>query len=143
MTTRGQIVTEARSWLGTPWVHQHCLKGVAVDCAQMVMDVGRACLLLPADLALNDYGRDPDGTIERMCEAHLDRVDPDAMQPGDVVTIVMDQRPQHVGIVGNYVHGGLSIIHASNAGRKEVVESRLVFSRRFRLVAAYSFRGVA
>jgi cell wall-associated NlpC family hydrolase len=141
--TRAEIVAEARSWLGTKWVHQHCLKGVAVDCAQMVMDVGRQCGLVPNNLALNDYGLDPDGTILRMCETYLDRVEQEDMQPGDVVVIAMAHQPQHVGIVGDYVHGGLSIIHASNQGRCEVIESRLMFSRRFCFVAAYAFRGVS
>lgn len=142
MTKREEIVAEARTWLGTPWVHQHCLKGVAVDCAQMVMDVGRACQVLPAGLVLNDYGRDPDGTILHMCDTHLDPVPRGGMQAGDVVVIRVLHQPQHVGIVANHVHGGLSIIHASGTGQKAVVETRLAFMRGFQFVAAYSFRGL-
>lgn len=140
MTTRSEIVAEARSWLGTPWVHQHCMKGVAVDCAQMVMAVARECAQAPADLHLADYGRHPDGTIERMCLAHMDPIPQDALRPGDVVAVALDRQPQHVGIVGDYPGGGLSLIHASNSGKKQVIESRLVFLRRFHFVAGYRFR---
>lgn len=143
MTTRADIVAEARTWLQTPWVHQHCMKGVAVDCAQMVMAVARACGQAPEDLRLADYGRNPDGTIQRMCLAHMDPIGQDELKPGDVVSVAMDHQPQHVGIVGDYVSGGLSFIHASNSGRKQVIESRLVFMRRFRFMAAYRFRGLS
>ena len=142
MTKRADIVAEARTWLGTPWVHQHCMKGVAVDCAQMVMDVARACGQAPKDLHLSDYGRSPDGTIERMCLAHMDPIGQDDLKPGDVVSVAMDHQPQHVGIVGDYVAGGLSFIHASNSGKKQVIESRLVFMRRFRFIGGYRFRSL-
>ena len=143
MTTRAAIVAEARSWLGTPWVHQHCLKGVAVDCAQLVIAVGQACGLVDSLLRVRDYGRYPDGTILTTCGAHMDPVSEKALQPGDVVSVAMEHQPQHVGIVGDYVHGGLSLIHASNTGRAQVIESRLVFHRRFRFIAGFKFRGVS
>lgn len=142
MTTRKQIVEEARSWIGTKWVHQHCLKGVAVDCAQMVIAVGQACGVVDPLLRVTDYGRFPDGTILTTCSAHMDPVPEALLRPGDVVSVAMEHQPQHVGIVGDYVHGGLSIIHASNAGRMQVIESRLVFMRRFRFIAGFKFRGL-
>jgi hypothetical protein len=46
-------------------------------------------------------------------------------------------------VVGDYVHGGLSLIHAYNgAGVNKVVEHRLDESWRRRIVAAWQFRGV-
>jgi Cell wall-associated hydrolases (invasion-associated proteins) len=36
---RKRIVEIARSWLGTPYHHQACLKGVGVDCAQLLVGV--------------------------------------------------------------------------------------------------------
>lgn len=143
MTTPAEIIAEARSWLGTPWVHQHCLKGVAVDCAQLVIAVGKACGQVDPEFSITDYGREPNGTILRVCLQHMDRIEQNELKPGDVVAVAMEHQPQHVGIVGDYVHGGLSLIHASNAGRKEVIESRLAFMRGFRFVAAFRFRGVS
>lgn len=142
MTTRAEIVAEARSWLGTPWVHQHCLKGVAVDCAQMIMAIGKARGLVPEDLRVDDYGREPNGTILKVCSEHMDPIRQADMLPGDVVVVMVEHQPQHLGVVADYVHGGLSVVHASSAGRKQVIETRLAFMRGFRYVAAYRFRGV-
>ena len=39
MTTRERVVEVARSWLGTPYMHHARLKGVGVDCAQILAAV--------------------------------------------------------------------------------------------------------
>jgi cell wall-associated NlpC family hydrolase len=36
---RAAVIGEARSWLGTPWVHQADLKGQAVDCAMFLIRI--------------------------------------------------------------------------------------------------------
>lgn len=36
---RKRILEIARSWLGTPYHHEACLKGVGVDCAQLLVGV--------------------------------------------------------------------------------------------------------
>lgn len=137
---RARIVAEARSWIGTPWVHQHQLKGVAVDCAQLIIGVARACGLVDG-VSVQDYGRHPDGTIEKMCGAHLVPVDQKDMQPGDVLVVAVEHQPQHLGILADYRHGGLSVVHAANTAGK-VIETRLIFARGFRFVSAYRFPGV-
>jgi NlpC/P60 family putative phage cell wall peptidase len=38
-TTRARIVEIARSWIGTPYHHRARLKGVGVDCAQLLIGV--------------------------------------------------------------------------------------------------------
>ncbi len=43
---RARIVQEALSWLGTPYRPNACLKGVGVDCMQLVMAVYEASGLL-------------------------------------------------------------------------------------------------
>jgi len=40
---RQQIITEARSWIGTPWHHNQCLKGVGCDCVNFPYGVYNAC----------------------------------------------------------------------------------------------------
>lgn len=37
--TRAAIVAEARSWLGTPYHHHAKLKGIGVDCAQILIAI--------------------------------------------------------------------------------------------------------
>lgn len=39
MNKRDQVVEEARSWLGTPYHHRASIKGVGVDCAQILIEV--------------------------------------------------------------------------------------------------------
>ena len=39
MTTRAKAVEEARSWLGTPYHHHARVKGVGVDCGQLLIGV--------------------------------------------------------------------------------------------------------
>lgn len=144
MATRADIVAEARTWLGTPWMHQQSHKGLAVDCGQLVLAVGKACGLVPADLVVNGYGRQPDGSLVDLCERELVRIPQAAAQPGDVILISVDRDPQHLGILGDYRHGGLSVIHAfSEARPPRVVETRLMWARNFRFVNAYAFRGVS
>lgn len=46
MTTRENIVAEARRWVGTPY-HPHArVRGVGVDCAQLLIEVYAACGLI-------------------------------------------------------------------------------------------------
>lgn len=69
------------------------------------------------------------------------RIHGNDLQPGDVLVVAIEKDPQHMGIVGDYRHGGLSLIHAaSKAG--QVVESRLLFVRNFRFRGAYALPGV-
>lgn len=41
MTQRSQIVQMARSWIGTPYLHQASLRGVGCDCLGLVRGVWR------------------------------------------------------------------------------------------------------
>lgn len=133
------IVSIARRWVDTPFHHQARLERVGVDCVGLVICVAREIDAVPSDWDVEGYGRVPDG---RQLVHHLQqRLVPIAqaeMRPGDVVLVAFDSHPQHVGIVGNYLHGGLSIIHASGAHGR-VLETRLLFSRAMRFEAAYRF----
>lgn len=141
MTTRADIVAEARSWMDTPWVHQHRAKGVAVDCAGLVIGVARELGLVPGHFDFTGYGRQPDGTLLAVCERHMVRVPRAAMREGDVLVVTADQDPQHMGILVPYVHGGLALVHASSAAGR-VVEHRVMFARNFAFRAAFRLPGV-
>lgn len=141
-TDRYAVVTEARAWLGTPFHHQARLKGVGCDCVGLVIGVARALALVPPAFDVPPYPRAPDGTsLLALTDAHMTRLPQDAMQPGDVVVVAFDREPQHLGVVGDYRHGGLSIIHAHSV-HGSVIETRLFFSRSLRFVAAYQLPGV-
>lgn len=144
MTTRAAVVAEARRWLGTPWVHQHRTHGVGVDCAGLVIGVARELGLVAPDFDFGGYGRQPDGTLLAVCDTHMRRIPRAALQPGDVLVLAMKDQPQHMGIVGDYRHGGLSIIHscAPCTGIGRVVETRLMWARNFIFRGAYALPGV-
>lgn len=143
MKTRMDVVTQAREWIGTPFQHQQRTKGVAVDCAGLVIGVARELGLVAPEFDVSGYARQPDGvSLLRWCDEYMDRVKQDDMQPGHVVVVAYDKAPGHMGILGNYAHGGLSIIHALIKPANEVIETRLMFSRAMRFVGAYNLRGV-
>ena len=137
--TGADIVAAARTHMGTPWVHQGRTPGVAMDCAGLVICVARQLGLVPPDMDVNGYTREADGSMLAWCDEHMTRIAD--LELGAVIVVVCDRQPQHMGIVGDYRHGGWSLIHgASLAGR--VVETRLMWARNMRLVAVYRMPGV-
>lgn len=145
MTTRADVVRVARSFVGTPYHHLGRLPGVGMDCAGVLICTGRALALVAADFDLPTYSVNADGysmiaALDRFMGA---RVSAAEMQPGDAIIMKVDVHPQHIGIVGDYRHGGLSMIHAAaNATPPRVIETVLSM-RVVKFVAAYTLPGVA
>lgn len=144
MTSREDIVRVARSYLGTPFHHRGRLPGVGLDCAGILVCAARELALVAAGFDVPPYTMTPDGrSMVAWCERYMTPVTREAMQPGDAVLLIVDALPQHLGILGDYRHGGLSIIHAAaRADPPRVIETRLMFSRVQRFVAAYALPGV-
>lgn len=95
--------------------------------------------MVPADWDVADYPRLPDGSLAEQCLQHMQPVS--AIELGAVLVLAIERDPQHLGIVGDYRHGGWSLIHASSsAGR--VVETRLMFARSMRLLGVFRLPGV-
>jgi NlpC/P60 family putative phage cell wall peptidase len=140
-------VSEARTWIGTPWQHQARSRGAGVDCAGLVIGVARALGLVPTDMDVNHYSRMPDGhSLLAHCGEWMHRIHADDAQPGDVLVMRFDMHPQHLAIVADYLHGGLSIVHALDCRdrkRARVLEHRLAPELRSKIVAAYVLPGVA
>jgi hypothetical protein len=138
--TAADVVAAARSHLGTRWQHQGRLPGVALDCAGLVITVARQLGLVAEDFDINGYVRVPDGTMLAWCNKHMQRVP--TLELGAVLSLIVHREPQHLGIVGDYRHGGWSLIHAaSNAGR--VIETRLMICSTMRIAGAWRLPGVA
>jgi NlpC/P60 family putative phage cell wall peptidase len=142
MTDRQQVVAVARSWVDTPFHHQARLKHVGVDCIGLVIGIARELALVAPDFDVQGYAETPDGrTLMRLATLHMVEIDREAMAPGDIVVTRFDQGAQHFGILGDYRHGGLSIIHgASDPGR--VIETRLMFGPFMQFVAAFALPGL-
>lgn len=139
MTTRAEIIAEARSWRGTPWRHQGRLKGAAADCAGMVLKTGEACGLIAPEYAnRTDYGRDPNPIkMKAALDLLLDRVPKQDRKPGDVLWFRVAEHAQHIGILterGTVVHS----INFRNFEELPLEERALN-----RIVAVYRFRGIA
>lgn len=140
--TRTDVVQAARGWLGTPYHHQARLQGVGVDCVGLVIGVARELGLVDPSFDVPAYPRSPDGaSLMALADLHMQRIDV-PLQSGQVIVVAFDANPQHLGIVGDYRHGGHSIIHAA-ARPGRVIETRLMFSSAMRFVAAFDMPGVA
>lgn len=141
MTTQSEIIEAARAKIGTPWLHQGRLPGVALDCIGLPICVTRELGLMPADFDVNGYSRWPDGTLLGYCKSNLIQLP--GPELGALVVLVTQAEPQHVGFIAPYRHGGWSIIHATNAGQRQaVVETRFMPSPTMRPVGYFRFPGV-
>ena len=140
---RQQIVDEATTWIGTPFVHQGRLRGVGVDCAGLLIGVAHSLGL--SDYDATGYGRAPHaGLADAAAEREMQRIEFDDVQPGDILKFRVEKHSQHFGIVSSMsAHGTPAVyfVHSfSKVGR--VVETRLDQFWRDRVTGAYRFPGV-
>ncbi|MBT9384260.1 peptidase [Pseudooceanicola sp. CBS1P-1] len=136
------IVTLARGWIGTPYLHQASVRGAGTDCLGLLRGLWR-------DL----YGAEPESVPaytpdwsepqreERLWQAacrHLLQKPPGQEAPGDVLLFRMRSGgvAKHLGIAAE-VGPRASFIHAYS--RHAVVESPLSAPWRRRIVARFTF----
>jgi NlpC/P60 family putative phage cell wall peptidase len=139
MNSADDIVTAARGWLHTPYLHQASLKGVGCDCLGLVRGVWRECCGAEPE-AVPPYVPDwaESGAAETLAQAaarHLHVVPDRQFIAGDV--LLFRWKPylpaKHAGIAT----GPLSMIHAQDgAAVAEVALSgwwqrRIAFVFRF------------
>lgn len=150
MAARADIVKEARAWIGTRYRHQASARQIGCDCIGLVRGVGIACGIYPADYeqspdiqAFAGYSRQPSGALlQEACALFAEPIAIESARPGDFVLMRFLGEPQHLGILGDYAGGGLSLIH-SYAGMRRVVEHRLDDSWAARIAGAFAYPGVA
>lgn len=138
MTTRQQIVDEARKWDGTPWRHQGRTER-GIDCAGLIVKVAHALELSAFDTV--DYQR----TAQRQkllsyLEQELDVQPLTQLRAGDVVAFRDSAYPCHIGLITEK-HGQLYLLHAY-ALRKRVIEEPLNEEWRKKWIAGFKFRGL-
>lgn len=116
---RNGIVEEAKTWLGTKFHHEARLKGVGVDCGNLLAAVFEAVGLLEP-MKIEHYP--PDFMLHRSEEWYLQRVTEHAAEvdygrslpmPGDVALFRFGRVYSHGGIVVDWP----LIIHASAQDR--------------------------
>ncbi len=139
MTTRRELIEEARTWVHTPYRHQGDSEA-SVDCAGL----GR-CLARKFGLGrfpyLANYGRQPDpAKLEAALAAEMDPVRLDRRRPGDVLVLADERYPYHLALLSER-HGVPHIIHGS-ARLAEVVEEPFTHEWPSKLRRVYAFRGL-
>jgi len=142
---RAEIVRVARTWLGTPFIHQGRVKGVGVDCPGIPLCVAEELGLKDKNgepmtgRMYHNYTAQPVGTyVHDMCCKHLVRVGLSKMKLGDVVSVNMLTAPCHVAIIGEG-KDGLTLIHAYDGGTHKVTEQPLDEKWRRRIAGCFQF----
>jgi cell wall-associated NlpC family hydrolase len=141
MTTKADIVTRAREYVGTPFRHQGRLPGVALDCVGLCACVGKSLGLEIHDVV--DYRRRPDWT---RFKAEFDKNgqwigNSEAVAvPGTMLLLREGRHQTHCAIVAEK-DGFKTMIHAFEP-RGKVVEERITQDWAQRIVAVYLLNGV-
>jgi cell wall-associated NlpC family hydrolase len=133
------LVTAARKYLGVPFRHRGRL-ATRLDCVGLIVrsmqDIGRE-----VKHDKTRYGREPhaDGLREHL-QMEFGQPAPD-IQVGDVALIAYNTEiPHHVGIIGDYLYGGFSLIHADGSVG-HVVEHRIDDNWRKMILETYRDNG--
>lgn len=134
------IVAIARSWIGTPYVHQASVKGAGCDCLGLLRGVWRELTGEDEAEDIPPYSSDWEQRGESLRDGlarHLDDVPLDAIAPGDVLVFRMLPRAaaRHCAILAER-DGVLTLIHARQ--NKRVGEE--AFTPFWRNKLAYAFR---
>ena len=137
--SREEIVSAARSWIGTPYRHQASVKHVGADCLGLLRGVWREVVgdePEPVPAYTPDWAEAlKQETLLQAARKHLDEIVLSDAQPGDVLLFRMGlgHPAKHCAIVS----GEARIIHAYWG--RAVCETRLVPWWRRRAVAAFAF----
>lgn len=150
MRSSPEIVAEARSWVGTPFLHQARLKGVGVDCVGVILGVGRALDLITAEADAQfgprfaGYSRAPNPRKMRQgVEFYLDPLPIDHRDEGPDGAVGWfewrEELPMHLAIMATF-EGRRTMIHSyESAGR--CVENGCDATWRGRVNSWWTFRG--
>jgi len=134
MITPDQVVSQAQSWLGTPWHHQARLKGVGVDCIGLIVGVCEE-LGIPVQDS-HEYSRFPDGYhLAKELERQLIKKHSEPT-PGDIMLFRISRMPQHCAICTP-----TGLIHA-HQGVMQVVETAMPNHWNTHLIGVYQLPGV-
>ena len=110
------VIDEARTWLGTRFLHQQAVKGHGCDCIGLIRGVAQAKgLVIDEDIwrRFRNYGRVPNPAhmIEAL-RAHLVPVDREQIQLADILYLEWRRElPTHLAFVGEF-QGRRTLIHA-------------------------------
>jgi NlpC/P60 family putative phage cell wall peptidase len=135
-----EIISVARSWIGTPYVHQASCKGAGCDCLGLMRGIWRELAGdEPEDVPpyLPDWNAKGGETLRAAFARHLTPVALSDIKPGDVLLFRMlaCAPARHCALLAEQ-DGQLTIIHARQ--NKRVSEEP--FAPFWRKKLAYAFR---
>lgn len=143
MSNRSDFVSAARTCIGTPFRHRGRKPGIGLDCLGLLIYSGLQSGHVQPGFDIQGYRKIPDGNAMLvLCRQYMVEKNFANAVAGDVILMSVEQDPQHLGILADWQHGGLSMIHSCNlaAYGKQVVETRLVFHDRQKFVACFSLK---
>lgn len=113
---RRRLVAEGMTWLKTPYHHHGRVKGVGVDCAQILIAVAAEVGVVEA-FDPGNYARDWHlHRNEELYAQWLDRcgrrIERRQVQPGDVALLQFGRTYSHGGIVSAVDGGEIELIHS-------------------------------
>ena len=108
---RDAVVTEARTWIRTPYRHCARVKGAGVDCAMILAEVYSTVLAEFKEVDIPEYS--PQWHLHHTDEIYLDIVRQYASEvgtplPGDIVVVKFGRAFAHGGIVTEWPN----VVHA-------------------------------
>ncbi|MCK0166884.1 NlpC/P60 family protein [Jannaschia sp. S6380] len=138
-----RVVSIARTWIGTPYVHQASARGAGTDCLGLVRGVWRE-LYGAEPQAVPPYTQDwaePQGdeVLHAAADRHLTRLTASCpMRPGDLLLFRMREGSiaKHLGLVGR-IGAVPTFIHAYSG--HGVLESPLSTPWMRRIAARFRF----
>jgi NlpC/P60 family putative phage cell wall peptidase len=117
------IVTEARSWIGTPYRHQASLKGVGCDCLGLLRGVWREVMGAEPELPppySSDWAEAGADTLVAAARRHLVEISLTAFEAGDVLLFRWrDNLPaKHCAVATSpdtmiHAHDGASVVEVA------------------------------
>lgn len=138
--TAQELIRIARSWMGTPYIHQQATKGAGCDCIGLLRGVfkeytGNTVPIPPysADWAESN----PEETMYNLVRTYIRQIPIIELAPGDMALFRMTPKgaAKHCGLISE-VNGKTTIIHARH-GRKVSEE---ILSPYFYKKLAFVFR---
>ena len=136
-----RIIAAARSWIGTPYIHQASVKGAGCDCLGLLRGVWRELHGEDAEVP-PPYSPDwaeatGEETLYNAMKRYLTEIDARVIAPGDIALFRMLPRSpaKHCGIVAKN-KSALTLIHARQ--NKRVSEEALCGLWKRKL--AFAFR---
>jgi hypothetical protein len=144
MPTRAQIVTEARTWLGTPFHHQGRVRGVGVDCIGVIGCSAVTCGVDGAaewmsDPAMHNYSPQPDPRLLlAACDKYLDRIAVSEAGLADILIMAFAGEPMHFALISRVAP--MYVIHAYAQIGKVTENGAKVAGAT--ISRAYRFRGL-